>query len=67
MEDQNVYVIDDHDWQQEETLNEPSKRDCRNNNYSGHVYMVMNAVQLKLKAVNMKHFSLATLQQLRLK
>ena len=46
MEDQNIYVIDDHDRQQEETLNEPSERDCRNDD-SGYVYMVMNAAQVK--------------------
>ena len=42
-----MYVIDDHDRQQEETLNEPSERDCRNDD-SGHVYnMVMNVAQIK--------------------
>ena len=51
MEDQNIYVIDDHDQQQEETLNEPSERDYRNDD-SGHVQiilaiMVMNAAQVK--------------------
>ena len=41
-----MYVIDDHDRQQEETLNEPSERDCRIDD-SGHVYMVMNVAQIK--------------------
>ena len=46
MEDQNIYVIDDHYQHQQETLNEPFLRDCRNDD-SGHVYMVMNAAQVK--------------------
>ena len=48
MEDQNIYVIDDRtrDQQQQETLNEPFLRDYRNDD-SGHMYMAMNAAQVK--------------------
>jgi hypothetical protein len=46
MEDQNIYTIDDHDQGQEMTLNESSERGCSNDD-SGHVYMVMNAAQVK--------------------
>jgi hypothetical protein len=49
MEDQNIYTIDDDDQGQEMTANESSERGCSNDD-SGHVYMVMNAAQVKSSA-----------------